>query len=128
MLTTQNPHQTIDEYISAFPPAIREILETIRSTIQKAAPQAEEAIKYRMPTFALKGNLVFFAAFKNHIGFYPPTKGDKKLMKALARYQGPKGSLQFPLNEPIPYTLITKIVKARIKDNLESAAAKTKKR
>ncbi len=120
--------KTIDEYISVFPKDIQEILKKIRATIQKAAPGAEETINYQMPTFTLKGNLVHFAAFKNHIGFYPTPTGIEKFKKELSTYKGAKGSVQFPLDQPIPYSLIGKIVTFRVKENLERAAIKGKKK
>lgn len=120
--------KTIDEYISVFPKNIQEILKKIRATIQKAAPDAEETINYQMPTFTLKGNLVHFAAFKNHIGFYPTPTGIEKFKKELSSYKGAKGSVQFPLDKPIPYSLIGKIVTFRVKENLERAAIKRKKK
>jgi uncharacterized protein YdhG (YjbR/CyaY superfamily) len=120
--------RNIDEYIAGFPRDIQEILEKIRSTIKKAAPDAEEKISYRMPTFTLKGNLVHFAAFKKHIGFYPTPTGTEKFQKELSAYKGAKGSVRFPLDKPIPYALISKIVKFRVKENLERAKAKGKKR
>jgi uncharacterized protein YdhG (YjbR/CyaY superfamily) len=119
---------TIDEYIAAFPPEIQAILQKIRATIRKAAPEAEERIIYQIPTFALEGNLVHFAAFKNHIGFYPPVRADAKLAQELSVYAGEKGNLRFPLDQPIPYALITKIVKARIRENREQAEARRKKK
>jgi uncharacterized protein YdhG (YjbR/CyaY superfamily) len=118
--------KTIDEYIALFPPEIQEILQRIRATIHETAPDAQEKISYRMPTFTLNGNLVHFAAFKNHIGFYPPVRGDAKLMKELSVYAGEKGNLKFPLDQPIPYALITKVVKARVKENRERARSKKK--
>lgn len=121
--------KTIDEYIAGFPNDVQAILEKIRRTIRKAAPGAEETIKYGMPTFILKGNLVYFAAFKRHIGFYPPpATRDAKFKKELDPYRGPKGSCKFPLDEPIPLGLISKIVKLRVKENLEKADAGRKKR
>jgi uncharacterized protein YdhG (YjbR/CyaY superfamily) len=120
--TDQAGPTSIDEYIAGFPNDIQDILETIRTIIRKAAPGAKETINYQMPTFTLKGNLVYFAAFKKHIGFYPPIKGDEKLKNELAIYEGSKGSLKFPLNEPIPYDLIGRIVKVKVKENLERAA------
>jgi uncharacterized protein YdhG (YjbR/CyaY superfamily) len=128
MKTGQTAPKNIDEYIAGFPPEIQEKLEKIRATIRKAAPAAEEAIKYMMPTFTLKGNLVHFAAFKNHIGFYPAPKGIEAFKEELAGYEGGKGTIQFPLDKPIPYALIGKIVKFRVQDNLERAAAKGKKK
>jgi uncharacterized protein YdhG (YjbR/CyaY superfamily) len=109
----------IDEYIASFSPEVQSILEKIRQTIKAAAPDAEEKISYQIPTFALMGNLIHFAAFKNHIGLYPPVKGDEKLQAAIARYKGEKGNLRFPLDEPIPYALIRRIVQLRVKEQLE---------
>ncbi len=120
--------QTIDEYIAGFPPDVQEILQKVRATIKKAAPGAEETIKYRMPTFMLKGNLVYFAAFKDHIGFYPVPSGIEAFKKELAVYKQGRGSIQFPLDKPIPYGLITKIVKFRVKENLKKTEAKGKKK
>jgi uncharacterized protein YdhG (YjbR/CyaY superfamily) len=122
----KSTHTTIDEYIATFPADIQSILQKIRATIRKAAPQAEEAISYQMPTFKLHGNLVHFAAFKNHIGFYPVPSGIEKFKKELSVYKGAKGSVQFPLDKPIPYELIGRIVKFRVKENLEKAKAKGK--
>ena len=115
---------SIDKYIAAFPPAVQTILRKIRRTIRDAVPDAEEVISYRMPAFKLDGVLVYFAAFKNHIGLFPPVRGDASLKRAVARYAGPKGNLQFPLDEPIPYGLIKRIVKVRAKQNREKARAK----
>jgi len=123
-----NAPKNIDDYIAGFPKDIQAILKKIRTTIRKAAPEAEEAMSYQMPTFKLKGNLVHFAAFKNHIGFYPAPTGIEKFKKELAIYQGGKGTLQFPLDQPIPYDLISKVVKFRVKENLAKAAAKGKKK
>ena len=120
--------KNIDEYIAGFPPDIQAKLEKIRATIRKAAPDAEEAIKYMMPTFVLKGNLVHFAAFKNHIGFYPAPKGIEAFKDELSVYEGARGTVRFPLDKPIPFALISKIVKFRVKDNLDRAAAKGKKK
>jgi len=128
MRTKQSPSKTIDDYIAGFPVEVQEILKKIRSTIQNAAPDAEETINYGIPTFTLKGNLVHFAGFKKHIGFYPTPTGIEKFEKELSVYEGAKGSVQFPLDKPIPYALISKIVKFRVKENLERAAAKGKKR
>lgn len=118
---------SIDEYIAMFPPDVQEILEKVRLTIRGAAPAAEEAISYAIPTFKLNGNLVHFAAFKKHIGFYPPVKGDDRLVKAVARYAGPKGNLQFPLDQAIPYDLIKRITKLRVKQNRAKTASRGKK-
>lgn len=128
MKTNQSRSPKIDEYIAGFPEEVQEILEKIRTTIRKAAPNAEETINYGIPTFTLKGNLVHFAGFKKHIGFYPTPTGIERFRKELSVYEGAKGSVQFPLDQPIPYGLISKIVKFRIKENLERAAAKGKKR
>jgi len=126
MATNKTNPNGIDEQIAKFPKDVQEILEKIRATIRKAAPDAEETINYGIPTFTLKGNLVHFAGFKNHIGFYPTPSGIEKFKKELSVYKGAKGSVQFPLNKPIPYGLISKIVKFRVKENLEKAAAKGK--
>ncbi len=128
MATDQTAPQTIDEYIAGFPPDVQKILIRIRKTIRKSAPGAQETIKYRMPTFTLEGNLVHFAAFKNHIGFYPTPTGTAKFQKQLSPYKGAKGSVRFPLDEPIPYDLIGEIVRFRVKENLARAAAKGKKK
>lgn len=109
----------IDDYIAALSPEIRSILEKIRATIRKAAPDAVETISYRIPTFTLSGNLVHFAAFKHHIGFYPPVRSDEKLREEASIYANEKGNLRFPLDERIPYALIGRIVKARVRENLE---------
>jgi uncharacterized protein YdhG (YjbR/CyaY superfamily) len=109
--------QTIDEYIQTFPNHVQAILQQIRLAIQKAAPKATEKISYGMPTFFLEGNLVHFAAFKNHIGFYPVPSGIEKFKKELSKYKGAKGSVQFPLDKPIPLGLISKIVKFRVQEN-----------
>jgi uncharacterized protein YdhG (YjbR/CyaY superfamily) len=128
MMENQTQPKNIDEYIAGFPKEVQVILEEIRTTIRKAAPEAEEAIKYRMPTFTLKGNLVHFAAFKNHIGFYPIPTGIEAFKKELSQYKGGKGSVQFPLDKPIPLDLISRIVKFRVRENLEKAEARRKKR
>ena len=117
--------KSIDEYIAAFSPEVQAILQKIRSTVKNAAPGAQETISYKMPTYTLGGALVHFAAFKKHIGFYPPVRGDAKLEKALSTYAGEKGSLQFPLDQPIPYGLIERIVKLRMKQNSSKAANST---
>lgn len=111
--------KTIDDYIRTFPEDVQSILEKMRQTIRKAAPDAEEAISYQMPTFKLNDkNLVFFAAYKNHIGFYPIPAGIKTFKKELSPYKQGKGSIQFPIDMPIPYTLVRKIVMFRKKQNL----------
>jgi uncharacterized protein YdhG (YjbR/CyaY superfamily) len=128
MKTDPTAPKNIDEYIAGFPPNVQEILEKIRATIKEAAPDAEETISYRMPTFTLEGNLVHFAAFKKHIGFYPAPTGIEEFQKELSAYEGGKGSVRFPLDKPIPFALISRIVKFRVKQNLERAEAKRKKR
>jgi uncharacterized protein YdhG (YjbR/CyaY superfamily) len=119
---------TIDEYIAGYPPDIREILEKIRMTIKEAAPDAQEKISYQMPTFYLSGNLVHFAVHQKHVGFYPTPSGIEEFKNELSVYKGAKGSVQFPLDKPIPYELISKIVRFRVKENLEKAQTKGKKR
>ena len=118
---------SIDEYIATSPSAVRPILKEIRRTVSAAAPAAEELISYRMPAFRLNGVLVYFAAFKNHIGLYPPVSGDGRLVRALAPYAGPKGNLRFPLARPIPYGLIGRIVRLRARQNLARVTAKANK-
>jgi uncharacterized protein YdhG (YjbR/CyaY superfamily) len=121
------PPSNIDEYIAGFPPDVQAILGNIRATIRRAAPDAEEIISYRMPAFRLRGILVYFAAFRKHIGLYPPVRGDAKVEKAVAAWAGPKGNLQFPLDQPIPFELIARIVKLRVKQNQAKARAARKK-
>ena len=116
--------EDIDTYISQFSPEVQEILQKIRQTIRASAPDANEIISYGMPAFRLNGILVYFAAFKKHIGLYPPVSGDKAIEKAIAPYAGPKGNLQFQLDEPIPYTLIKRITKLRVRQDKERAEAK----
>jgi uncharacterized protein YdhG (YjbR/CyaY superfamily) len=120
--------KSIDEYIAACSPAVQPTLRKLRATIRRAAPpDVNEAISYRIPAFALHGTLVYFAAFKNHIGLYPPVQGNAKLQARLAPYAGPKGNLKFPLDRPIPYALIARIVKFRVKQNLAKAKLQRKK-
>jgi uncharacterized protein YdhG (YjbR/CyaY superfamily) len=120
-------YATVDDYIAEFPPDVRSILRKIRATIRKAAPGAQERISYRMPSFTLDGNLLYYAAFKEHIGLYPPVK-DAKLRKQTSKYANEKGNLKFPLDEPIPYALIEMIAKARVRENREIADARKRKR
>ncbi len=127
MKTERAEPQTIDEYIAGFPPEVQEKLQKVRETIRKAAPDAQERISYKMPAFTLNGNLVYFSAFKNHIGFYPIPSGIARFEKELAPYKRAKGSVQFPLDKPIPYGLITRIVKFRAKENLKKVKAREKK-
>jgi uncharacterized protein YdhG (YjbR/CyaY superfamily) len=118
----------IDTYISQFPPDVRAILRDVRAAIRRAAPEAREVISYQMPAFRQHGILVFFAAWAKHIGLYPPIAGDPAIEKAVARYAGPKGNLQFPLDEPMPLKLIERIVKLRVRQDAEKAAARRKKK
>ena len=118
--------KTIDEYIAGFPPDVQAILQKIRQTIRDSAPDAQETINYAIPTFTLNGNLVHFAAFENHIGFYPAPSGMEQFKQELSGYKGAKGSVQFPLDQPMPYALITKIVNFRVKEQIEKAAKKKK--
>jgi uncharacterized protein YdhG (YjbR/CyaY superfamily) len=118
----------IDAYISKFPADVQAILQKVRDTIRNAAPEAKETISYMIPAFRQHGILLYFAAWEKHIGMYPPISGNKTLEKAIARYAGPKGNLQFPLGEPIPYDLIERIVKLRAKQDKGKAAARRKKR
>ena len=119
---------TIDAYIAAFPDDVQSILQQIRRTIHDAAPEATEAISYQMPTFKLHGNLVHFGAFKNHIGFYPVPSGIEAFQDELAAYKQGKGSIQFPLDRPMPFDLIRRIVEYRVQENTANAAVKRKKR
>src|SRR5467141_5396588 len=127
MKSDQTTPRNIDDYIADFPSDVQVILEKMRATIRKAAPGAKEAIKYRLPTFVLSGNLVHFGAFKKHIGFYATPTGNKKFREELSAYQGAKGSVQFPLDKPITFGLVSKMGKFRVKENLDRAVAKGKK-
>jgi uncharacterized protein YdhG (YjbR/CyaY superfamily) len=115
---------SIDEYIAAFPADIQRILSEIRATIHAAIPEATEKISYGMPTFYLQGNLVHFAAFKNHIGFYPTPDGIEEFQAELAHYESSKGTVRFPLIQPIPLDLFARIARYRASQNLQKAAAK----
>ena len=117
MKGSEREYKTIDEYIITFPKNIQIILEKLRQAIRDSAPNAEEAIRYQMPTFRLNGNLVHFAAFKNHIGFYPTPSAIEAFKERLSSYKTSKGAIQFPLNEPIPTDLVAEIVKYRVKEN-----------
>lgn len=118
----------IDEYIAAFPPATQKKLREMRATIRRAAPEAEEKISYQLPTFALKGNLVYFGGFANHIGFYPAPRGIQAFKRELSKYEGAKGSVRFPLDKPLPVNLIARIVKFRVAENLKKAESKRRKK
>jgi uncharacterized protein YdhG (YjbR/CyaY superfamily) len=113
---------TIDQYIARSSPSVQPILRRIRNTVRRAVPAAEETISYRMPAFRLHGIVLYFAAFKRHIGVFPPIRGDAALMKDLSPYSGPKGNLRFPLDRPIPYRLIFKIARLRARQNSQKAA------
>lgn len=121
-------YNSIDEYIAIFPGEVQTILAELRAVIKAAAPDAEEKISYQMPTFVLKGNLVHFAAYKNHIGFYPTPSGIEPFKQELSVYEVSKGTIRFPIDKPLPYELISKIVRLRVVENLEKAAQKLKKK
>ena len=124
-MTSAKP-ATIDEYIAGFPEDVQTILEQVRTTIRKAAPEAEEAISYAIPTFKLAGNLVHFAGYKNHIGFYPAPTGIEAFKEELSVYKQGKGSIQFPLDQPMPLDLITRIVQYRVEQNTAKTATRKK--
>ena len=128
MKSNQGGFNSIDEYIATFPEEIQKILEELRATIRASASDAEEKISYQMPTFALKGNLVHFAAHKKHIGFYPSPSGIQAFKHELSIYEGAKGSVRFPIDKPLPLELISKIVKFRVTENLENAEIKSGRR
>jgi uncharacterized protein YdhG (YjbR/CyaY superfamily) len=119
---------SIDEYITTFPGEVQILLKELRSAIRAAAPDAKEKISYQIPTFFLKGNLVHFAAYKKHIGFYPTSSGIQAFQKELSVYKSAKGSVQFPLDEPLPLELVGRIVEYRVAENLERAARKSSKK
>ncbi len=119
---------SIDDYIAHFPENVQVMLQELRAIIKAAAPDAEEKISYQMPTFALKGNLVYFGAAKNHIGFYPAPRGIEVFKDELSAYKGSKGTVQFPYDKPLPHDLITRIVKFRVAENLEKAEKKSRKK
>jgi uncharacterized protein YdhG (YjbR/CyaY superfamily) len=116
---------SIDDYIAAQVPAVQPILQNIRAIVREAAPDANEAISYRIPAFIMQGRALFyFAAFKKHIGIYPPVSGDAALLEALAPYRGPKGNLSFPLAEAMPYELIRRVARQRVQDNAAHVASR----
>ena len=119
---------TVDDYISRFDPQVRRILREIRRTVRAAAPKAEEVISYRMPALRQNGILIWYAAFTNHIGLYPPIRGDAKLVREAARYAGEKGNLRFPLDEPIPYRLIAALTKLRARQAEVSVLRRKRRR
>ena len=125
MAATRTKPEDVERYIATCAPEVRAVLRQLRATVKRAAPpETEETISYRMPAFKLHGTLVYFAAFKNHIGMFPPIRGDAKLKAAVAKYAGPRGNLKFPLDQPFPYALVTRIVKFRVKQNLAKARKK----
>jgi uncharacterized protein YdhG (YjbR/CyaY superfamily) len=126
MKATSTKFKTVDEYLSSLPANTKGILEEVRKAIKQAAPQAEELISYNMPAFTLHGRLVYYAAFKNHVGFYPVSSAIKAFQSELSDYKTSKGTIQFPIERPIPYGVITKIVKFRVRENLEKAKVKKK--
>jgi len=127
MEQSDNIPKSIDEYIAQFPQEIQEILNKLRQVIKESAPNTEEKISYGMPTFALNGNLVHFAAYKNHIGFYPTSNGITTFKQELSGYKTSKGAVQFPIGKTIPYELVSKIVKFRVSENKSKAERKIKK-
>jgi uncharacterized protein YdhG (YjbR/CyaY superfamily) len=125
-METSRPHfNTIDEYIATFPAEVQKTLQALRQTIHKAAPQATEKTSYQMPTFYLQGNLVHFAAYQHHIGFYPAPSGIEQFAQDLSRYEGSKGAIRFPIDQPLPMDLITRIVKFRVAENQARQQKKT---
>jgi uncharacterized protein YdhG (YjbR/CyaY superfamily) len=128
MQDDQPAPQTIDEYIAGFPDDVQQILQQIRQTTREAAPEAQEVISYQMPTFKLHGNLVHFAAYKKHVGFYPAPSGIEAFKDELAPYASSKGAVQFPLDQPMPCNLISRIVIFRVAENLARAEAKRQKK
>jgi uncharacterized protein YdhG (YjbR/CyaY superfamily) len=119
---------TTSDYIAGFPRPIQRILKQVRNTIRKAAPKARETISYRIPAFMQEGPVVYFAAFKRHLGFFPTSSGIRRFKKELSGYRGAKGSVQFPLDQPMPLKLIAEITRFRVKENLERAQAKKKQK
>jgi uncharacterized protein YdhG (YjbR/CyaY superfamily) len=128
MVEDQSKSPLIDQYISQFPPEVQDKLNTLREVIRDATPDAQEKISYSMPTFYLYGNLVHFAAYKNHIGFYPAPSGIEAYKVELSNYKTTKGAIQFPLDKPIPYELVSKIVKYRVEENIEKGKRKGNKK
>jgi uncharacterized protein YdhG (YjbR/CyaY superfamily) len=127
MESSRTAPANVDEYIQGFSPEVQAILQQVRHVIREAAPLAQEVISYRMPAFKQNGILVYFAAFKNHIGLYPPVSGDARIEKAVAPYAGEKGNLRFPFDKPIPYDLIFRITALRVKQDAMKSKVKSKK-
>lgn len=119
MAKPKKQFKTIDEYIDTFPKKVEYILQKLRQTTKQSAPKAEETISYQIPTFKLKGNLVHFAAYKNYIGFYPKSSAIEAFKKELSQYEIAKGSIEFPINKPIAFDPVRKIVEYRVKENLD---------
>jgi uncharacterized protein YdhG (YjbR/CyaY superfamily) len=117
--------ESVDAYISSLAPDVQAIFQRIRATVHKVAPQAQETISYGMPAFRLHGILLYFAAFKHHVGLYPPVSGDAALERAVAPYAGPKGNLRFPLDRPIPFELIERVARLGLKQDLDKAGARS---
>lgn len=124
MATSRKTPKNFDDYLKRFPKDVQQRLQKLRQTVKKAAPQAKEMISYGIPSFTLKGMLVWFAAFKNHIGFYPRTSAITAFKKELSAYKGAKGSVQFPFDKPLPLALISHMVKFRVRENLSKAKKK----
>ena len=115
---------SVDDYIAGFSPEVQHLLQAVRAVFRRAAPEAEEVISYQIPAYRQAGMLVYFAAFKQHLGFYPPVKGDAQLMQDIAPYAGDKGNLRFPYSQPMPFELIERITRLRVQQNLDKASAK----
>ena len=128
MTSTPTTPQTIDTYIALYPPNVQEILQKIRATIHDAAPDAQEALKYGIPTFVQNGNMISFASYKKHVALYPVPAGNEKFQKEIAPYRAAKSTFQLPLDKPIPYALVTKFVKHRVKEHLASVKTKAIKK
>ena len=128
MINENQLPKSVDEYIAGFPENVQDILQNLRIAIKNAAPEAHEAISYKMPAYKLNGILVYFAAFKNHISFFPTASGVEAFKKEISAYKWSKGTIQFPINKPLPWDLITMIVKFRVKENLKKAAESKRKK
>ena len=128
MATSSPAPENVDQYVARFAPEIQAVLQRVRQVVRSAAPGAQEVISYQMPALKLNGILVYFAAFKKHIGFYPPIRGNARLERAAAPYAGEKGNLRFPLDKPIPYDLIRRLTEFRVKQDLAKGAAGGKTR
>ena len=127
METRQKAAKDIDEYIAGYPEDVQQILEKIRATIKAVAPEAVEAISYGVPCFRYKGDLIYFAGYKNHVSIYPAPRGHEEFKAELSAYKGGKGTVQFPLDKPMPYELVRRIAEFRMQENLAKAEAKAKK-